>query len=54
MDAVVIARELKKKLVEQNKLEVNQQEVENDLFNLIVFFFLIITFFKNMRILEIT
>lgn len=40
---MVIARELKKKLVEQNKLEVNQQEVEKNLFNLIVskFFFLL-------------
>ena len=37
MHAVVIARELKKKLVEQNKLEVLQPEVEKTLFNLIVF-----------------
>jgi len=32
----MIARELKKKLVEQNKLEVIQQDVEKNLFNLIV------------------
>lgn len=32
----MIARELKKKLVEQNRLEVTQQEVEKTLFNLIV------------------
>ena len=54
MDAVVIARELKKKLVELNKLEVTQPEVENDLFNLIVYYYINIFICLKNPFLEIT
>ena len=45
-----VARELKKKLIEQNKLEIPQQEVESTLFNLIVQFSILKNFYEKKKI----